>query len=73
MVRLYRSATHEQHWFAYTPVTGWVMFPAKHNGWEDRHQATGIGGIELREVPLWMAFGTGLLSDAGCANWCTAA
>ena len=68
MAHLYRSGTHPQHWFAYTLVIGWVIFPAKVNGWEDRRKAAGLDPIHLREVPFWMAFGTGLRADAGCAN-----
>jgi hypothetical protein len=68
MPHLYRSTTHLQHWFAYTPATGWVIFPAKENGWEDRHKAAGLDHLRLYEVPLWMAFGTGLSAGVECAN-----
>jgi len=64
MPHLYRSKTHMQHWFAYTPSTGWVIFPAKENGWAYRRKPTGLDPLLLNEVPLWMAFGTGLSADA---------
>jgi hypothetical protein len=73
MARLYRSGTHPQHWFAYTLATGWVIFPAKVNGWDDRRKAAGLNPAYLREVPLWMAFGTGLSEDAGAADLRSAA
>jgi hypothetical protein len=62
-----------QHWFAYTPATGWVIFPAKENGWEYRHKPVGLDPLHLCEVPLWMAFGTGLSADAESANLRSAA
>jgi hypothetical protein len=68
MAHLYRSATHLQHWFAFTPATGWVIFPARENGWEDRRKAVGLAPVRLCEVPLWMAFGTGLSADAECTG-----
>ena len=73
MSHLYRSMTHAQHWFAYTPGTGWVIFPAKVNGWDERHRATGLDAIHLREVPLWMAFGTGLDEETEAGRLRTAA
>ena len=57
-----------QHWFAYTPANGWVIFPAKENGWENRRKPIGLDSIQLSEVPLWMAFGTGLSADVESAN-----
>ncbi|MGA1995499.1 MAG: hypothetical protein ABSH45_06930, partial [Bryobacteraceae bacterium] len=68
MAHLYRSTTHLQHWFAYIPATGWVVFPAKENGWEDRRKSVGLDPPHLFEVPLWMAFGTGLSADAECTG-----
>jgi hypothetical protein len=68
MPHLYRSNTHLQHWFAYTPATGWVIFPAKENGWAYRRKPTSLDPLLLNEVPLWMAFGTGLSADADCVQ-----
>ncbi len=61
MTNLYRSAAHYQHWIAYKEGLGWVMFPAKENGWELRRPARGVDPMHLREVPVRLAFNTGLL------------
>jgi hypothetical protein len=63
MTKLYRSAIHFHHWVAYSPVTGWTMFPARANGWSSRQPARGIDPMYLREVPVRLAFGTGLLES----------
>jgi len=73
MAHLYRSGAHPQHWFAYTLASGWVIFPAKVNGWEDRRKASGLDPVHLREVPLWMAFNTGLSEDAEAVDLRSAA
>jgi hypothetical protein len=36
------------------------MFPAQREGWHDRRPAHGIDPLHLREVPLRLAFNTGL-------------
>jgi hypothetical protein len=36
MEKLYRSALHRDYWIAYIPGSGWLMFPAKENGWRPR-------------------------------------
>jgi hypothetical protein len=36
------------------------MFPARSNGWGARRPAHGIDPLHLREVPLRLAFNTGL-------------
>ncbi len=64
MTKLYRSAVHYQHWIAYVEGTGWFMFPATENGWEKRQPARGVDPMHLREVPLRLAFNTGLLDPA---------
>ena len=61
MVRLYRTASQPHHWVAYSPATGWVMFPARENGWSERFRASGLDPAQLQEAPLWMAFHTGLI------------
>jgi len=63
MFKLYRSAVHANHWIAYSGTTGWMMFPARENGWRDRRPARGVDPVHLREVPLRLAFNTGLLED----------
>ena len=60
MVRLYRSKTHPHHWVAYVEGSGWVVFPARENGWEERKPARGLDPLHLREVPLRLAQNTGL-------------
>jgi hypothetical protein len=61
MPRLYRSARDLQHWFVFEDSVGWVKFPAKLNGWAERLPVEGLHGLDLREVPLWLSFSTGLL------------
>ncbi len=60
MIKLYRSAAHPGHWVAFVPKTGWVVFPSRENGWEDRHPARGLDPLHLRAVPLQMAANTGI-------------
>ncbi|HTS28194.1 MAG TPA: hypothetical protein VMH81_20110 [Bryobacteraceae bacterium] len=61
MIRLYRSTLHPKHWVASIPGSGWVAFPARENGWADRHPARGLDPLYLREVPLELATNTGIL------------
>jgi hypothetical protein len=58
-MRLYRSNSYSTRWYAFSVSTGWVMFPAEIGGWEERQPARGIDPIDVREVPLRMAFNTG--------------
>jgi hypothetical protein len=60
MLRLYRSTRDLQHWFVCDRSARWVRFPARINGWADRQAIRNIYGLDLREVPLWMSFDTGL-------------
>ena len=59
-MKLYRSLAHPGHWIAYAPGIGWVAFPNKDNGWEERHPARGLDPMNLREVPLHLATRTGI-------------
>ncbi len=59
MIRLYRSAIHRNHWIAHIPETGWVIFPAKENGWEERQPARGLDPLYLRQAPASSAFEAG--------------
>ncbi len=61
MTRLYRSPRDVQHWFAFSDANGWVSFPAQIGGWAHRRSLGSIAGLELSEVPLRLAFNTGLL------------
>ncbi len=63
MIKLYRSAIHPRHWVAYAPGNGWVAFPNKENGWEERHPARGLDPMHLREVPLELAANTGITRE----------
>jgi hypothetical protein len=60
MMKLYRSALHPGRWVAYAPGAGWVAFPAKENGWDERCPARGLDPVHLREVPLHVAAVTGI-------------
>ncbi len=60
-MKLYRSAKHVGRWVAYVPGTGWLVFPARENGWEERAPARGLDPVHLREVPLSLANSTGIL------------
>jgi hypothetical protein len=59
-MKLYRSAKHDNRWFAFCPKVGWVMFPAELAGWQKRQPARGIDRLGLREVPLRLGFNTGI-------------
>jgi len=59
MRRLYRSTLHKNSWVAYVNGAGWVMFPARENGWEMRQPARGLDPLYLREAPASLA------ADAG--------
>ena len=59
-MKLYRSAAHPTQWIAFGSETGWVMFPAEVNGWQKRKPARGVDPLYIREVPVRMAFNTGI-------------
>ncbi len=61
MVKLYRSGLHPRHWVAFVPGNGYLAFPAREKGWEERYPARGLDPLYLREVPLSLAANTGLL------------
>lgn len=58
-LKLYRS-TKDIRWFAFSPIIGWVMFPAEIGGWQKRRRTSCILLLDMREVPLKMGFNTGL-------------
>jgi hypothetical protein len=60
MIKLYRDAQHPKNWVAYISNVGWVAFPAKENGWEQRTPARGLDPLYLREVPFEQAYPAGL-------------
>lgn len=55
MIKLYRSAMHPKQWIAHVEGSGWVIFPARENGWESRQPARGLDPMYLRQVPVQMA------------------
>jgi hypothetical protein len=63
MPRLYRSSRDLQYWFVFDDSMGWVRFPARIDGWADRRPVPTVYGLDLREVPLWLSFNTGLPVD----------
>lgn len=63
-MKLYRSSKYTTRWFAFSPETGWVMFPAEIDGWAKRTPARGIDPIDVREVPIRLGFNTGII-EAG--------
>lgn len=48
------------HWVAYEPGEGWVMFPAIRDGWGQRYPYRGHTS-HLRPVPPIQLMGTGYL------------
>jgi hypothetical protein len=52
MSKLYQSAVHRNYWIAYVQGMGWVMFPARENGWEQRQPARGLDPLYLRQMPV---------------------
>jgi hypothetical protein len=59
-MKLYRSRNYPNRWYAHSASTGWVMFPATANGWEKRQPARGMDPVDVRNVPLALAAGTGI-------------
>ena len=62
-MKLYRSAVHPGCWVAYVPQSGWLVFPARENGWQARRPARGLDPVHLRQVSLQLAAGTGILEE----------
>lgn len=59
-MKLYRSAVHPGCWVAYVPESGWIVFPARENGWQARRPARGLDPMHLRQAPLQLAETTGI-------------
>lgn len=59
-MKLYRSRRYSNRWYAYSESTGWVMFPATDEGWNKREPARGIDPVDIREVPIQLAFDAGI-------------
>ena len=59
MSKLYQSAVHRNQWIANVPGLGWVMFPIRENGWEQRQPARGLDPLHLRQMPVRCAMDAG--------------
>ena len=66
MIRLFRSPYDFQNWYAFSIMTGWVRFPARAGGWEDRRPVP--APQPLYEVPAAQAFRTGMLEAVRCCR-----
>ena len=60
MIKLYRNSINPQMWVASVPGSGWVAFPAREHGWEERRPARGLDPMFLREVPKSAAVKAGM-------------
>ena len=58
MLTLYRSSTLSSHWVAHSDNLGWVMFPAKPDGWRQRRPYPG-DTTRLMRIPQRLGFNTG--------------
>jgi hypothetical protein len=58
MLELFRSSQLLTHWVAQSEGLGWVMFPAKPNGWSERKPYRGETA-GLMPIPQRLAFNTG--------------
>ena len=58
MLELFRSSLLLTHWVAHSEGLGWVMFPAKANGWNERKPYRGETAGLMR-IPQRLAFNTG--------------
>jgi hypothetical protein len=67
-MKLYRSSNYPTRWYAFSPETGWVMFPAEAGGWQKRQPARGVDPLYFRQVPLRMGFNTGLPGAPGAVD-----
>jgi len=59
MWKLFRDANNTHYWFAHSSWTGWVKFPPRIDGWNERLPTASPQAPT--EVPLHLAFNTGLL------------
>jgi hypothetical protein len=58
-MKLYRSRNYPTRGYAYVEGTGWLMFPVGPDGWERRERARGLDPVDIREVPVTLAFPNG--------------
>lgn len=59
-MKLYRNNNYPTRWYAFAEGIGWVMFPAEAGGWAKHEPARGIDPIQFREMPLRLAYNTGV-------------
>ena len=72
-MKLYRSRNYPNRWYACSKSTGWIMFPAEAGGWNKRQPARGVDPIDIREVPLELAFSAGVPASEEAGEMCEAA
>jgi len=58
MLALYRASHLHSCWVAHSDRLGWVMFPARPNGWSERKAYAGET-ITLMRIPPRLGFNTG--------------
>jgi hypothetical protein len=58
MLTLYRAANLLSEWVAYSERVGWVMFPARPNGWSEKKVYHG-DITKLMRIPARLGFNTG--------------
>jgi len=58
MLTLYRSSNLLSHWVAHSERLGWVMFPARANGWSEKKPYRG-DTAGLMRIPARLGFNTG--------------
>jgi len=64
-MKLYRNSYYPKRWYAFSPATSWVMFPAEAGGWAKREPARGADPLYLREVPLHLGYDAGIPGAPG--------
>ncbi len=58
MLTLYRASNLLSYWVAFSDRLGWVMFPARPDGWKDRVPYRGET-TRLMQIPGRLGFNTG--------------
>jgi hypothetical protein len=58
MLTLYRASHLLSYWVAYSERLGWVMFPARPNGWSEKRPYQG-DTTKLMRLPPRLGFNTG--------------
>jgi hypothetical protein len=58
MLALYRASNLLSYWVAHSERLGWVLFPARPDGWSDRRAYLGET-TRLMRIPARLAFNTG--------------